>query len=246
MNKKGQVTLFIILAIIIVAAAVIYFSFRENITEKIGSFSGANAVKEYVDECFLSVSEEVVYAVGNGGGHFFSPEVSDERGFSYHQVEGKNNFPSLHDLENEINLFIFINMFGCLNNFEKFSNFEIKGGEMKVISEIYNDSVTVELNYPLFIQKGEGVVRYENFETAVIPVRLGEMHLVMSELIQDDYYGGGGVCISCMVDLAYVHRFVFETYSYGENDLFILQDLENEEVEEPYSFVFVNRGTNEA
>lgn len=245
MNKKGQVTIFIILGILIVVSGIIYFSFRETIGEKIGGFSGTNPIKEYVDECLFSVSEDVVYRIGNGGGHFFSPLESDGWGFSYHEVNGENYFPSLKDLENEINLFVMINMFGCLNNFEKFPSLNIEGVEMEVYSEILDDSVEIEINYPLSIRKGEETIRYRNFEKAIIPVRLGEMHFVMSELIQDDYYGSEGICIGCMMDLAYAHEFVFETYSYGENDLFILQDLENEEVEEIYRFVFVNRGKNE-
>jgi hypothetical protein len=246
MNKKGQVTLFIILAIVIFVSAILYFSFRDTITQRVGGFSGTLAVKEYVEECIFSVSEEVIYAVGNGGGHFFSPEESDGWGFSYQEVNGENYFPNLEDLENEINLFVAINMFGCLNNFEQFTDFEIIEGKMKVVSEILNDSVEIEVMYPLSIKKGDEIVRYEDFEKAIIPVRLGEMHFVMGNLIGENYYNEEGICISCIIDLAYEHGFVFETYNYDNNDLFILQDLENEKTEEPFKFVFVNRRFNEA
>ena len=245
MNKRGQVTVFIILGIVIVASAIIYFSFRDSISQKVGGFSGADNVKKFVDECLLSVSEEVVYAVGNGGGYVFGPEFSLESGFNYQFLGDKTYFPSLEEIEEEISLYVTVDLISCLGSFERFSNLEIRYGRGEVSTDILNNSVEINLYYPLSVSKGDEVVRYENFEKIVIPVRLGEMYFVMRDLIDGGYYGENGLCVSCMVDVAFDHRFVFDVHSHGEEEIFVLSDLENENVEEAYSFVFVNRRPNE-
>lgn len=245
MNKKGQVTIFIIMAILIVVAGVLYFSFRDTIDEKVGIGVNGEPVKVYVDECLQDVSKEVVYLVGNGGGYVFGPELSNESGFNYQILENESYFPGLEEIEEEISLYTTVILISCLDGFESFSNFEIEAGEAEVFVDILNDSVEVNLDYPISIRKGEEIIRYEDFGQAVVPVRLGEMHFVMGKLISENYYSEEGICVSCMVDLAYEHDFVFENVNFRGEDLFILTDFENERTEEPYRFVFVNGGINE-
>jgi hypothetical protein len=67
----------------------------------------------------------------------------------------------------------------------------------------------------------------------------------LSELISQNYYGEEGICLSCMMDIAYEHNFVFENIVLENEDLFLLIDLENKKTEKPYLFVFVNGGSNE-
>ncbi len=245
MGKKGQVTIFIILGILIVVSGIIYFSFRETITEKMRGFSGATAVKEYIDTCFWDSTNGIVYSVGRGGGYVFGPEFSNETGYNYHYIGNQNYFPNLEKIEEEISLYTTITLLSCVNNFESFSEFEINRGKVEITTEIKEKYVEVNLNYPISIRKGNNVVHYEDFEKVIVPVRLGEMHSVVKNLIEENYYGETGVCINCITDLAYEHDFVFEQiYSNGKN-LFVLSDFENEETEKPYQFIFLNGGPNE-
>jgi len=241
MNKKGQVTIFVILGILIVVAGVLYFSFRDVVDSSVGGFSGSNQVKVFVDECFEEVSEEAVYLVGEGGGYFISENFSEETGFNYHLYGEENYFPSLETIEEEISLYVATNLFFCINDFQDFSEFEIEYGKIDVSTEIFNDSVEVGLDFPVSVRKGEEVVRFESFDKIIIPVRLGEMHFVLDKLISEDYYGEKGICLSCIDELVYEHNFVFEHVGLGEEDLFLLIDFENEKTEKPYMFVFVNR-----
>jgi hypothetical protein len=202
-------------------------------------------VKVFVEECFLSVSEDAVYTIGEGGGYFIGPSYSNETGFSYHILGDENYFPSLETMEEEISLYVTVNLFSCINNFENFPEFDIDYGKIDVSTTIFNKSIEIDLNFPISVRKGEEVVRFESFEEVVVPVRLGEMHFVLSELISQNYYGEEGICLSCMMDIAYEHNFVFENIVLENEDLFLLIDLENKKTEKPYLFVFVNGGSNE-
>lgn len=246
MNKKGQVTIFIIIAILLVVTGVLYFSFRDVVDERVGGFSGANSVEVFVEECFSQVSQEAVYVIGEGGGYFIGENFSTETGFSYHIYGDENYFPSLETMEEEISLYTAANLFSCINNFEDFSEFDIDDGKIDVSTKIFNDSVEVSLDFPVSVRKGEEVVRFQDFNKVVVPVRLGEMHFVLSELISQNYYSEKGICFSCFDDLAYEHDFVFENIVLENEDLFLLIDLENKKIEKPYLFVFVNRRPNEA
>lgn len=101
-SKKGQVTIFVILAILIVAGILLYFVLRKDVPEKIKYSPGTEQIYNFVQECLEDTAEEVIYNVGQGGGYYFPPEFSSDSGIVYYLVNGRNNMPSKEEIENEI------------------------------------------------------------------------------------------------------------------------------------------------
>ncbi len=68
MEKKGQVTIFIIIAIIIVAAGVLVYSFYPQIKSSLGG--GIKNPQAFIQECIEDELEETVELVSLQGGDF--------------------------------------------------------------------------------------------------------------------------------------------------------------------------------
>ncbi|NCN86992.1 hypothetical protein GW932_04100 [archaeon] len=245
MNKLGQVTLFVIIAIIIVASTSAYFIFRKSSSSVLGekgSTSGFESVKGFVDSCIDNVTEDVVYMVGVGGGKYYPPVDSDEYGYTYHYNSGNSTFPTKTEIEDEISINTIAKLIYCVNDFENFKDINITSGTIEVNTNILEDEVEIEVIYPLILSKGNVTVTLRDFDKRIIPVKFGKMYSVMGELINENYYSTEGICISCLVDLAYENGLNFETYNYNGNDLFVLSDLEEVNKDKPFRFIFVNRG----
>lgn len=108
-NKKGQVTLFVIIGLIILVAAILYFVITNDLAEKRPSVDipdvslEARPAVSIVKGCLEDISFDALEKIGNQGGMLNPPEVSypAHRGASI--IEGSHKIPfwrHLTDCEN--------------------------------------------------------------------------------------------------------------------------------------------------
>ena len=88
MKKKGQVTIFIILAIVIVAGIVIYFSLDLNFTRSVPS--DMRPIYDYYISCIENEAEVGVSELGANGGYIDKPKF--EAGNAYSPFSSQLNF----------------------------------------------------------------------------------------------------------------------------------------------------------
>jgi len=69
MNKRGQVTIFIILAILIVASVVLFFVFRDNLGIEETKDIQSSLVVNFVEGCMDKTLNNSIYAVAANGGY---------------------------------------------------------------------------------------------------------------------------------------------------------------------------------
>ena len=172
-NKRGQVTVFIIIAIVLVGAIVGFFMFRGSfISDKIpGSI-------EPIYTSFLSCLEEDaligIDILESQAGYISLPDF--ESGSTYmpfssqldflgnpipywYYVSGNNiqkeQVPSMGDMEDQLEDFVEAKITGCI--FEKYyeQGFEISQGEPKAKINILDNEVQVYLDMDLSINKEE-------------------------------------------------------------------------------------------
>ena len=77
-------------------------------------------------------------------------------------------------------------------NFADFPDYEIEQGNFEAKTEILDNEVFLDVNYPLTIKKGEGVSRLKNFQTEV-PIRFGSVYNVISNFIIQDLNSEGSM-----------------------------------------------------
>jgi hypothetical protein len=197
-NSKGQVTIFIIIAILVVVFGVLFFVFKDDL--ELGETPLEIApIVNFVQECVDDVSEQTIYFIGLHGGYYMPPEKSTDSGIPYYSYENTISFPSKNKMELEISQFIKDSIPNCINNFSNFNDFEIKEGNIDVISEIKEDSVYISVNYPITIKKGEEVNSLKEFKSQ-IPVRLDIMYETSKFILNYSSKNQGRICLTCLFE----------------------------------------------
>lgn len=239
MKKKGQVTIFVILAIIVVVGVIVFFAFsgnkEESTSENVPVF--ASPIKVFIDSCVEGVSEDVVYEVGLGGGYLFPPEMSNADGITYLYYDGKNYFPTISTIENEIENGISSGLIFCVDGFENFGNYDINYTTPLVNVEIDNDIVYVDVDYYVSVGQGDSDYIFRNFGTEV-EVRLGLIYDLLKTFMGRGYYSYGDICIDCVLEDMFVNNLTMEIYNDYEEDVFFIVD---DTIEREFRFNFVNK-----
>ena len=168
-NKKSQVTIFIIIGIIILVSLASVLYIRTKVTKKPSEIPPEvrkDPIDEYVGRCLYDVSKDALNIIGMQGGYINIPDqirldplsslaLDPLRYFTipYWYNPNKNAIPSLNFIENQISDYIKDNIDSCINNFEPFKNeFDIKKiGNTTAKTKIMNGTIRVELNYPIQI-----------------------------------------------------------------------------------------------
>jgi len=193
------VTIFIIIAIIIVAAVALYFMFRESKDTEKPVYTESAQVYNFVQECLEITSKQSLYFIGLHGGYFIPPEKSTVYGVPYYIYLGDYLFPSINKIEDEISIFVESSLILCVEDFEDFKEFKIDQGEVEAVTSIRDKFVSIKVNYPLTIKKGESVSRIKDFESE-IPVRLSVLHNASKFILDSHFENSGKLCLSCLLE----------------------------------------------
>ncbi len=241
MRKRGQVTIFIIIAVIIVAAVSLYFIFRESFNVEEPVYIESTQVYNFVQECIDQTLEGTIVNVSRQGGYsgYTYLEKTNEEGTTYYILDGKNYMPSKKRVETEISKYFERKFFLCTRHFIDFPEYRIEEGLLETSIEINNENVFLRADYPLTIRKEKDVSRFEDFESE-IDVRLGIVYDSVYDFIQQQRNYEEGICLSCL-DLAIENEIYIEMKNdYNKTVTFIFKDDFSELNNEPLEWVFAN------
>jgi len=111
-NKKGQITIFIIIGIIIISIFMFIFIIKDNniVENNIQSTpSDVQPISLYIDSCLSKTALDGIYLVGQQGGYSNTSEpfysFSDIKIPVYYNLNEKN-IPTIKEIENQITLYI--------------------------------------------------------------------------------------------------------------------------------------------
>ena len=198
--KRGQLTIFIIVAILIIAFVVLFFVFRGGIQREKPASPEVVPIKNFVEECLDETAEGIIYEIAQQGG-YSSPEnifESEGKEYAYYLINGNNHMPSKIQVEKEISDDLNAKIFICTNYFSDFPDYEITQGNAESSAKILENKIILEMRYPLTIKKGESISILEDFKTE-IPVRAGLVYDSVSEfIIEQEKNKEQGFCLSCL------------------------------------------------
>ena len=259
-NKRGQITIFIILGLLIVATFVIFLVLKEDaVTEEIKvseeSFTelkGEN-IKSYVDSCLEKVTEDGLMLIGRQGGYYQSPlDYSilffDDK-LPYYYYEDETIILGIEDAEKELERYIKDNMPVCVDNFKTFekSGYDVTTGEI-LVNVNYGNKTNVNLNYPLKFELGDSVTEMDTF-TNIVDVNVKKFLEAAKELVEQNLIDKGYICLTCMEDTAESKEILIEALPIHDtsvltNDIimFRLEDKKSTEVDQEnrnFTFEFI-------
>ncbi len=192
-SRKGQVTIFIIIGIIIVAAVVVYLVIRQNL---VGVSIPANIQPVYNNflSCLEDRAKTGISLLESQAGYIQLPQFKPGNSYSpfssqlmflgnpipyWYYVSGNNipteQIPSQGDMETSLAGFIDDGIRNC--NFDSYyqSGFDINQGTPSATVSIKNNEVDVSLNMNLKISYGNDTSVIQNHQVAV-KSNLGELY----------------------------------------------------------------------
>ena len=202
-GKKGQVTIFIIIAIVIVALVVLFFVFRGDLQKQ-----QIPAFVEPIETSFLVCLEENaltgISLLELSGGNL--EEIDFEPGseympFSSHlnfvgnevpywfYISGNNlpreNVPSVKDMESQLENYIEKNIQGCAFEDLYDQNYDFEKGLAEANVVIKEDNVKIDLEMDLSVSKGEDffVVKDHDIE---VKSKLGSLYKDAVEIYEQE------------------------------------------------------------
>jgi cell division protein FtsL len=241
MKKRGQVTIFIILGILIVLIIAGFFIF--NNYNKANLNSDLNRVNSFIESCIKQTGRNALVYVGSRGGHFSIPDLSTSEGIPYYLYEGVDHSPNREYVENQISLYIDNFIYFCLDDFNSFENLNINVGYPNTKTTIEKERIILNTKFNVEINRGENNYQIEDFNDIDISVGLGKIINAAQEIIETQKEVENLVCLTCLYDISEKHQlYIHMSDSIDDNAVvFIIRDDLNQIDNRDYIFYFASK-----
>lgn len=185
MGKKGQITIFIIIAVVVISVSSLAYFFYPKINA-IGSAS--DPVYSYLSECIEGAILNSAQIFGYQQGYHTPPAKSLETNSSniaYYYFEGETNIPRDSFFENELSKIINERVIEECTDFIFFEEdgYLIEFRSPDASTRILEDELRVAVDFPVTAIYGEDVSRFSGFNYN-LPIRLGHILDTSRELVE--------------------------------------------------------------
>lgn len=226
--KRGQVTLFIMVGIMLVAIAFLLVFYKEQLSEQLvkagiikkGALEvEAGKVKLAIEGCLEELTGDAVLHVAANGGYVLEPEGDA----AFYARDSQLTAPALEQVEGSVSDYIDRMIPFCIFG-EAFDAQVEQSGNAQSTVKILEDKVEVTVDYPAMIVR-EGSSMTINGFTAEINARLGLLHKIAVE-VADQHKGKAGTCFSCLFQRSIENDLKMDVYSPEETAdvYFIVED----------------------
>ncbi|MEI6731700.1 MAG: hypothetical protein WCK90_03390 [archaeon] len=250
--KKGQVSIFVIVAIVIVAVILGIYFLQGNLSQQSDKNLSPEAqqVKGYVDECLKTTLTEGIITIGEQGGYNTLPEKSNTFFFfakPYYFSGKQASVPGKDVLEKEITAYIQDNVDACLENFSYFDGkgMKISKGTNKAIVKINGLVVSAQLTSSVNIDAGGSASSVKDFSASVSPVRFDTLLAASNDIASSETKDPRTMCLSCIKLTASTHGINVEILDTNDRNEYIFQlvDEQSNFSGTSYDYKFAGRYT---
>jgi len=253
MGKRGQITVFIILGIVIIAVILFLFLFFRKGPSELQAEQEELAIKDlearnvylFIKDCLKKTSEEALFHFGYDGGRTgFFTQFYDYGIYSvpYYYYEGISYIPEEDEISDGIlGRYVDDNLMICIDNFNSFQGMRIEYNTPSTVAKIAPEKVMFNLNFPVDVYKGQDIIRLGPDFKAETNVRLGDILSICRTIIENQLTN------ELFIHWDYITEKTkqgFEITAYTENDntiIYRIIDEKNQLFEENYLFQFANK-----
>lgn len=208
MQKRGQITIFIIIGIIILfVTGMIFWLNGRSVTQDIQNVetipADTSSVQMYVEECLQSSLKKSAFFVASQGGYYDLPEKSTKDALvnvPYYVDAEAILVPSVSIVEKSIADGIDVYMNECIANFSSFTDKKIEASKFYYDVKLMGDSLTADLQTTIKVSEGNeesGKVSELNKFSTSIKLGIEKMREVALQ-IADENAGNEMICLSCV------------------------------------------------
>lgn len=235
MHKRGQVTVFIILGILILLVVGSIFLFisdsakrsAEVEAEKVQQAIQMSAsIKSYVESCLNNVGTKGPYFIAKRGGYFNLPDkfFNEFPPTAFYIYDNKELIPTREDVGEELSKYVDAQIEYCLD-FSSFKGYEIEISSSKTSSIIGKNNIEINMELPITIKKGDTVQKLNDFQIFLNENRLAKSIVVANNITKQISNNPENLCFTCIFNVANQNDFDLIIDSYDESTyLFQLND----------------------
>jgi len=224
-NKKAQIALFVIIAVVIVASTTAVL-LLPKLTMKPETRQQVSGITAYASKAVDEASKTSLLIVGSQGGYVYAPErlffndvVTGLADVPYWLYHTDTIIPNMTTIESQIS----IGVQELLPYYVNWSLFDVnitpKNIEAK--TEIEENKTIIRVRWPLEITAKDGshYIADEEYQT-VLPVRLGNIYEIARNATLEQTADTENICLSCLSDLGNENEMHFEI-NWHDNDTMI-------------------------
>ncbi len=241
MIKRGQVTIFIIIAIVIVAGIVLVFSLNNNAKNLFTSVFNSESkypqtvqnIKLNVQDCLDESLKIVVEKNALQGGYYFTPEdsvyynpgnLSLARNIPFYFDE-KYYVPSIAILKDQISQGVAYELASCINSEQYVAGpIEINNAKVDIDFSRYNakiiidnENVKIDIKFPVEISFQDVVYNVEDY-SSIVKTNYLKRYELASKISQTQTQYGNEICLTCNSELADQYNAQLLNEDYYEDD----------------------------
>ncbi len=249
MGKRGQVTtyfiigilfLVIIIGVVITRQNLLKSTFKKEIQEELTLPPHLLQVKTLIDSCIDSSSQDLLLILGSQGGYINLPSPYLETSllsYSYAYYQGQNKLNSLTNMQNEFSQSLSLLVSSCAD-FSKFPALKIESKPINARTTIKDDSILLELYYPLTITKDSQTTQLNPKYTKTFQIRLGKIHSIAQEIVNRAIRDPDNIDLTYLLETG----LDIDIYPYDDTTLvYQLTDKESSINNLPFVFTFANK-----
>jgi len=237
-ERKGQVSIFVIVGIFLVAIILVFFLINNSPPKNIQD-NKINQFKSTIQECVNKVSEESIYNIGQTGGYYELPNKVNLSHVSYHFFIDRSLIPSIEKISDEMAKYVNELLPFCIKKFN--NNFDISYGKIDTTVKIKEESVNFNINFPLSISYGDETVQYNNFKYSK-EMRFLLIYDIAKTINDYQVEEPRSTCLSCVGDMISFYNVSIFINDFNEEDtLFTIYDPYSPVKGKPYTFFFLNK-----
>ena len=187
MAKRAQITLFIILGMLLLSSAALFYLLKEKLPVEEITVAEAplniKPVSVYLQECFDEVAKDGLLLLSAEGGNFILEVKLDRVNIPIrnYMEENKNTMPTIQELEEDFSNYMINIISGCLLNISE--QYRIKTSPPKV-KTTFSDKAYIKIYYPIKLIKGDEISEINTFNLDY-NINLKLLHDIASEIVEN-------------------------------------------------------------
>ncbi|VVB78444.1 Uncharacterised protein [uncultured archaeon] len=249
-SKRSQVTIFIIIAIVLVSAAGVAYFMTKHTTPTDKYFlqsdikPGFDSIKNSVYECMKMTSTDSLDLTGIQGGYYKEPKEFFDLGWSfipYYYKDATILMPTNIQIQDQLSLYVDDNLNSCLETI-KVNDFTLSYTKPQTKTIINKGEVKFNIDMPVTVKKADKITQLQLKDNPIsIDSKLYEM-LEIAKFISDSHKEDPSmICISCTLDLAKERELYVDMLNFNAEDSSNLIVISTNKTSYPKVFEFLNK-----
>ena len=231
MKKRGQITVFMIVGILILLIVALTLFFTRNISEEEQDLElsesapiETGALKMFVESCLRKTSYDAIYYNYINGG-FYKPQfitLYNQWAVPYYYYLGDGYIPLETQIEEGLQQYIENNILYCLNNFTDIKDFNTVVKDLPLAKvNIKQNQVDFSLNLPLEVSRGDTIKEISQFSVE-LEVPLKEVNEILISIINEQEKSSDEVMLDYLSRLAVEKEFTTKLFYEVDEVVYIL------------------------